>query len=188
MPSSDKHADGQTMKRIMFIYGGISGAVVIGSMILGLALAGEEGGVGSAQWMGYLIMIIALSLIFVGIKRYRDQNLGGVIRFGTAMLLGLGITLVASVIYVAVWEVYLSVTDYAFIDDYARSALANKEAAGLAGAALEAEVASMETFKAQYANPLRRLPMTFLEIAPVGLLVTLISAALLKNDRFAPAS
>lgn len=172
------------MKRIILVFGAISGVVAIGSMILSLALAGD--GTGSV-WLGYLVMIVALSLIFLGIKRYRDQELGGVIRFGTAMLLGLGITLVASLIYVAVWEVNLAMTDYAFIEDYAQSVLANKEAEGLAGAALEAEVASMETFKTRYANPLFRMPMTFLEIFPVGLIISLISAGLLKNDKFAPA-
>ena len=176
------------MKRVIFVYGTISGVVIITSMILGFALDGDGTGAGSSQWLGYLIMLVALSLIFFGIKRHRDQELGGVIRFGTAALLGLGITLVASVIYVGVWEAYLSMTDYAFIGDYTRSVLASKEAEGLTGAALEAEIASMETFEARYANPLFRLPMTFLEIFPVGLLVTLISAGLLKNDRFVPAA
>ncbi len=45
----------------------------------------------------------------------------------------------------------------------------------------------METFKAQYANPLFRLPMTFIEIFPVGVLVSLISAAILRNPRVLPA-
>ena len=40
-------------------------------------------------------MIVALSVIFLGVKRYRDQELGGVIRFGTAFMLGLGIAAVA---------------------------------------------------------------------------------------------
>ncbi len=173
------------MKRIIFPYGAIAGAVIIGSMILTFALGG--GMSGSSVWLGYLFMIVALSLIFLGVKRYRDQELGGVIRFGTAFLLGLGISLVASVIYVVVWEVYLSVTDYAFIHDYTQSVLAAKEAEGLAGAALEAEVASMETLTSRYANPVFRLPMTFLEIFPVGLLITLVSAGLLRNEKFARA-
>jgi hypothetical protein len=38
-----------------------------------------------------------------------------------------------------------------------------------------------------YRNPLIRMPMTFLEIFPVGLLISLISAAVLKNPRVLPA-
>ena len=93
------------------------------------------------------------------------------IRFGTGVLLGLGITLVASVIYVAAWEVYLAMTDYAFIDDYAQSMLSSEEAADAAR---------------RYANPAFRLPVTFLEIFPVGLLITLASAGLLKRGATAP--
>ncbi len=158
------------MKPIIFLYGALAGTVIISTSILTIALAGETHLAG-AQWLGYLVMIVALSLIFVGIKRYRDQELGGVIRFGTGVLLGLGITLVASVIYVAAWEVYLAMTDYAFIDDYAQSMLSSEEAADAAR---------------RYANPAFRLPVTFLEIFPVGLLVTLASAGLLKRGATAP--
>ena len=103
-------------------------------------------------------------------------------------MLGLGITLVASVIYVAVWEVNLSLTDYAFIEVYTQSVIADKQAAGVSGADLEAVVAEMAKMKEQYANPIFRLPMTFLEIFPVGLLITLLAAAVLRSSRFMPAT
>jgi Protein of unknown function (DUF4199) len=173
------------MRRIILTHGILAGAVIIGSMIL--VLQADMGHGAGGAWLGYLIMLVALSLIFIGIKRYRDRELGGVIKFGTAALLGLGITLVASVIYVAVWETYESLTDYAFIEQYTQSVLAAKEAKGLSGSALEAEAAKLELLKTQYANPLFRLPMTFLEIFPVGLLITLVAAALLRNSRFLPA-
>ena len=44
----------------------------------------------------------------------------------------------------------------------------------------------MEVFKTMYANPLLRLPMTFVEIFPVGVLVSLVTAGLLRNSRFLP--
>jgi hypothetical protein len=47
--------------------------------------------------------------------------------------------------------------------------------------------AEMDAFRVQYANPLFRLPMTFAEIFPVGVLVSLISAAILRNPRVLPA-
>lgn len=174
------------MQRIIFVYGIIAGLVVIGSVMLGLALSGGEETLHAQEWLGYLIMLIALSMIFTGIKRYRDQQLGGVIRFGTAMLLGLGIAAVAGIVYVAVWEIYLAMTDYAFIDDYTQGVIAAKEAEGVSGVELQAVIESMESMKSQYANPLFRLPMTFLEIFPVGILITLISAAILRNPRALP--
>jgi hypothetical protein len=170
------------MQRIILTYGAIAGFIVIGSAILGLALSGGEE-VHAEEWLGYLIMLIALSLIFLGIKRYRDEHLGGVIRFGTATLVGLGIAAVAGVIYVAVWEAYLAMTDYAFMEQYTRGVIEAKQAEGVTGDELQAVADNMESMKRQYANPLFRLPMTFLEIFPVGLLITLISAAILRNRK-----
>lgn len=175
------------MQRIILPYGGCAGVIIIGSMILGFVLGADEGALEAFEWVGYLIMIVALSLIFVGIKRYRDRELGGVIRFGTAAKVGLGITLVASAIYVVAWEANLAVTDYAFIDDYTASVVEARQADGVTGTALEAVVAEMEDMKRRYANPLYRVPITFLEIFPVGLLITLVSAGLLRNSAILPA-
>lgn len=174
------------MQRIILTYGIIAGLVVIASVILGLLLTGDAPHI--SVWLGYLIMLIALSSIFVAIKRYRDVELGGVIRFGTATLVGLGIAVVAGIMYVAVWELYLALTDYAFIDAYAEGIVAAKQAEGLRGAELQSVMDAMETLRAQYASPLFRLPMTFLEIFPVGLLITLLSAAVLRNPRVLPAT
>ena len=172
------------MKSTIWLYGGISGAVIIGSMIVTMNLAGP---LADAEWLGYLTMIVALSVIFLAVKRYRYQELGGVIRFGTAFMLGLGIAAVASLVYVILWEVYLSATDYAFIKDYTQSILAAREAEGLSGTALQVVIDSMNELEAQYANPLFRLPMTFLEIFPVGLVVALGAAAVLRNSKVLPA-
>jgi len=174
------------MIRTILTYGLISGLVIIVSVVGTLWASGGDPPHSNAL-VGYLIMLVALSSILVAIKQYRDQTLGGVIRFRTALALGLGIAIVASLAYVAVWEVYLAVTDYRFMDQYIEATLAAKRAAGVTGAAYEKLAADMETMRRQYASLLIRLPMTFLEIFPVGLLITLVSAALLKNPRFLPA-
>lgn len=176
------------MGKAMLVYGVVAGGIIITSMILSLSVSTSDDSMQFLEWVGYLIMIVALSLIFVGIKRYRDQELGGVIKFGTAAKLGIGITLVASLIYVAAWEVNLSLTDYAFIDVYTASIIAEKQAEGVQGDELQATVDAMEDLKVQYGNPAYRLPMTFLEIFPVGLLMSLLAAALLRNSRFMPAT
>ena len=174
------------MTKYILVYGAITGLVVIGSMILGMLSANGEIPA-YAELVGYLIMLIALSVIFVAIKQYRDKELGGVIRFSQAALLGIGISAVAGVAYVIVWEIYLNVSDYVFIHDYAAAILAETKAAGATDAEYAAKVAEMEAMKVDYANPLKRLPMTFIEIFPVGLLVSLIAAAILRNSRVLPA-
>ena len=174
------------MARFSLIFGSISGLLIASTFLLS-ALFQESEARYASEWIGYLIMIVALSAIFIGIKRYRDNELGGVIRFGQAMVLGLGISLVAGFVYVIGWEIHLTMTDHAFIHDYTQGVLESKKAAGVSGDELVALEASMDKMKANYARPFYRMPMTFLEIFPVGLLISLISAALLRNSKILPA-
>lgn len=174
------------MKRIILTYGLISGLVIIIGIIGSIVAGGDEGH--SPMWLGYLIMLVALSAILVGVKQYRDQMLGGVVRFWPALRVGLGIALVAAAAYVVVWEIYLAATDYAFMPKYAAQTLEAKRAAGVSGAQYAKAAAEMDAMVRQYTNPLIRLPMTFAEIFPVGLLVAIVSAGLLRNPRFLPAS
>lgn len=171
------------MYRIMLVYGAIAGMVIIAIMTAGMVL----GSGGGSEVQGYLTMIVVLSLIFVGVKRYRDKNLGGVIKFLPALGVGAGIAAVAAVFYVLSWEVSLQVTDFAFIEAYKETTIASYEAKGLTGEALASKVEKLEAMMASYRNPAYRLPITFVEIFPVGLVVAFISAALLRNPKILPA-
>jgi hypothetical protein len=173
------------MTRIILTYGLISGLVVVLG-IIGTILMPGGGAPHSSVWLGYLIMLVGLSSILVGVKQHRDRALGGVIRFRTALGIGLGIAVIASLAYVAVWEVYLAITHYAFMDQYTAQILAAKRAAGVTGAAYAKAEAEMETMRRNYANPLFRFAEAFAEIFPVGLLIALASAALLRNPKFLP--
>ena len=132
----------------------------------------------------YAVMLVALSMVFVGIKQYRDKALGGVIKFGPALLVGLGISAVAGFVYALSWEICMATMKFDFSAFYAKVVMAQAKAAGADEAKAAADAAS---FTQMYANPLFRFPMTFLEIFPVGILVSLISAGLLQNSRFMPA-
>jgi hypothetical protein len=173
--------------RIILTYGLISGAITILGGIAAITLSGDGQHGGAGAWLGYLVMLVALSSILVGVKQYRDQDLGGGIRFWSAFGLGLGIALAASLAYVVIWEIYLAATHYSFMDKYAASVLAAKRAAGVTGPAYAKVVADMDAMRRNYANPIWRFGETFLEIFPVGLLIALLAAALLRNPRFLPA-
>lgn len=173
------------MSRTILTYGLISGAVIIGGIIITVLIGGDAPH--SNVWLGYLIMLVGLSSILLAIKQHRDKALGGVIKFWPAFLIGLGVAVVASLAYVLIWEVYLALTHYSFMEQYVAATLAQKKAAGVSGEAYAKLAADLEAMKRSYANPLYRLPMTFAEIFPVGLLVALVSAALLRNPRFLPA-
>ena len=174
--------------KYLFVYGALSGLFIILVIMAGLVLIPDGSGFSHSMWFGYLIMLVGMTFIFVGVKRYRDVERGGIIRFLPAFGLGLAIAIVAGIIYVAVWEAYLAATGYKFIDQYIASIVHHHQAAGASAAELASERASLESLRASYADPLFRIPMTFLEIFPVGLLVALVSAALLRNPRLLPAT
>ncbi len=165
------------MRKSILTYGAISGLIIISINTMSMML-----GFGQA-WLGFLVMFIVFSIIVVAVKQFRDQQLGGVITFGKALVLGLGISAIASVVYVLVWEIYLSITDYSFVETYFKSVLEAKNLAGLDELQLAAAVAETEQMKAQYYNPFIRVPMSVLEIFPVGLLISIITAITLRNHK-----
>jgi Protein of unknown function (DUF4199) len=170
-------------------YGAASGVIVIAVIVAGIFYAGGPGGghAFSSMWFGYLVMIIALSMIFLAIREYRNKTLGGVIKFLPAFGMGLFVAAIAAVVYVIAWETFLATTGYPFMENYTARLIEAERSAGTTGAELDAFIAQMERYKADYANPLYRLPMTFIEIFPVGLLIALISAAILRNPKVLPA-
>lgn len=176
------------MKRNILKYGVIAGLVVAAGMWgTLLAFRGEmpHGWLGMA--LGYLSMLVALSAVFVGIKHHRDVDRGGVVGFWPAFGLGLGISAIAAIFYVFAWELAQATVVGDFAGHYAAAAIAQAKAGGADAAALARLTAQMESFRLQYADPLFRLPMTFAEIFPVGVLVSLVSAAVLRSPRGLPA-
>ena len=171
--------------RYALVYGGIAGAIAIS--VLAGSLAFGTPNHGHSVLFGYLVMLAAMTLIFVGVKRYRDVECGGVVRFGRAFLIGLGIAAVAGVIYVVGWEIYERATGWAFMPEYTQSMIERMRADGASPSQIAAQEAKMRSMAELYTNPLIRMPMVFVEIFPVGLLVALISAALLRNPRLLPA-
>jgi len=177
---------GMLMFRKILIYGVVAGLIVgVPLSVIVITMHGHDSRYG--MLIGYTTMLIGLSTVFVAIKRHRDTDLGGVIGFWPALGLGLGISVVAGILYVVSWENAVSITHLDFAGHYAAAMIADKKASGVSAAELAKFTAEMEQFKIQYANPLYRWPMTFIEIFPVGVLVSLVSAGLLCNSRFLPA-
>lgn len=174
------------MGRIILVYGVIAGVTVAVLMRLSMILTPEGGTMGMV--LGFSSMIVALSFVFVGVKKYRDVELGGVIRFWKALGVGFGIALIAGCFYVAAWELYLYLTNYTFMDEYTQVIIDQARAAGKSPAELAKLTTEMDGYKAIYANPFSRMAMTFTEISPIVVLMPLLSAALLRNSRFMPAT
>lgn len=176
------------MKKIIFVYGIIAGAINIGVALLLTNVLGDEMAHANTEWLGYLVMIIALTMIFVGIKQFRDKHLGGVIKFGKAFLVGLYIALVASAIYVGSWEVYIQTSGEDWIESYQTSLIEDMREQGATEEEISTKKEELEYYADMYENPFSRVLITLSEILPVGLLISLISAALLQKSNFMPDS
>ena len=176
------------MLKSILKYGLIAGVVVGGLLALVTVNFHDQIGFGAVGMaVGYASMLIALSAVFVGIKAHRDRDRGGVIGFWPAFGLGLGISLVASLCYALAWELVLATTKMDFMGAYTEHLLADLRAKGASAAELAATTKEMAEFTAMYANRWLRLGMSMSEILPVGVLVSVISAALLRRPQFLPA-
>jgi hypothetical protein len=163
--------------RTIFIYGFTAGILTLALVGAGISVLGVGRGVEGMIW-GVASMFVGLSPMFVGVRRY-DVARGG-LTFKQAFRFGFAIFLMASLVYVLGWEAYLAATNYSFATEYASQVISAKVAEGATPAELALLEADMTSFRAQYANPLLRLPMTFMEIAPVGLIMSLLVAVTMR--------
>src|SRR5260221_7975190 len=171
------------MKKTVLIYGVIAGLIST-SLFIGLMLLGKAGhDFKNGMIYGYTLMILAFSFIFVATKITRDKYNGGVISFGKGFRIGLYITGIASTIYVIVWliDYYFFIPDFA--EKYSAHVLENLKASGASGAEMAKQTAEMAKFSEMYKNPFFNALITYSEIVPVGLIVSLISALALKRKR-----
>lgn len=170
------------MKQIVLKFGLIAGLILAAMLAVSVPL--HRSGVidfDSGEIIGYTSMVLAFLLIFFGIRSYRDNLEDGSITFGKGFQIGILITLVAAVIYVATWEIiyYGFATD--FMDQYAAHVVANMRADGSTEAAIAEKTEELAKFAKLYENPLFNAAITFMEVFPVGLIVTLVSAAILRK-------
>jgi hypothetical protein len=174
------------MLRTIVIYGVTGGIIVAVPMLVSMLVTPAGAIPDNAALYGYLSMLLAFTMVFVGIKHYRDKALGGVIRFLPALAVGLGISAVASLFWVVGWEITLA-TGFDFGGAYMDSVVTAAQGRGATAAEIERIREETAEALAMYANPVTRLPVTFMEMFPIGVLISLLSAALLRNSRFLPA-
>jgi hypothetical protein len=126
-------------------------------------------------------MVASFMLIYFGIRSYRDNNLAGQISFGRAFACGILITLITTACYVTMWEIlYFNFMPH-FMDSYFAAQIHKVQSAGLDSATTAAQVAAIQHSQQLYQNPLVNIAYTFIEPVPVGLIITLVSAAILRR-------
>jgi hypothetical protein len=168
------------MKKTVLTFGLIAG-LMMSVLMGGSLLLADKIGSGHSMALGYTIMVASFLLIYFGIRSYRDNTLTGQISFGRAFACGILITLVTTFCYVAMWEVlYLNFMPH-FMDGYFAAQIHKVQSSGLDAATTAARVAAIQRSAQLYQNPLVNMAYTFIEPFPVGLIITLISAAVLRR-------
>ena len=169
------------MKKIVIVNGIVAGLIVAAMFLITMELYHNQGNYDGGMLIGYASMLLAFSLIFVAIIRFRDKYNNGIISFGKAFRIGLYITLIASTIYVVAWliDYYVFIPDFA--DKYAAHMLEKLKSSGASTAEIASTTKQMDSFKEMYKNPVLVVLFTYIEILPVGLLLSLIAALVLKR-------
>jgi hypothetical protein len=175
------------MKKTVLTFGLISGAVAALLMFSTLPFM-HRIGFDRGAIVGYTGIVVSLLLVPFGIRSYRENVGGGNITFGRAFAVGILITVISGICYVVAWEIvyYNFLPD--FMEKYTAYMVEKARASGANQQAIEATLLQMKNMKAMLDNPLINAAMAFIEPFPVGLIITLVSAAILRkkprsNDR-----
>jgi hypothetical protein len=169
------------MKKTVLTFGLIAGVMISVLMDGSLLIANKIGSGHNSMLIGYTMMVASFLLVYFGIRSYRDNNLAGQISFGRAFACGILITLITIAFYVASWEViYFNFIPH-FMDSYWAAQIHRVQSLGLDPATTAAKVAEIQHTQQLYQNPFVNMAYTFIEPLPVGLIITLISAAVLRR-------
>ena len=171
------------MKKIIIICGSIAGLIVTSWMLASISgcISSDFEGSVNGMLLGYSSMVIAFSMIFVGVKNYRDKYNSRTISFGKALKIGLLITLVASTIYVIVWQIdyYFFIPD--FYEKYSAHIIRDMKAHGATQAQILQQMALNKSNCEMYRNPSFNAMFTYIEFLPVGIIMSLLAALILKR-------
>ena len=168
------------MKKTILTFGLISGAISSLMMVATVPFM-DRIGFDHGYVLGYTTIILSLLLVFFGVRSYRDNVAKGQITFGKAFLVGLAITVISCLFYVATWEIIYFNFMPDFMDKYGVHVIQKMQASGATAAAIQQQTEQIDRLKVLYKNPFINMAMTFIEPFPVGLVITLLSAAILRK-------
>jgi uncharacterized protein DUF4199 len=171
------------LKKTVLTFGLISGVIV--AVLMGInTFFADRIGFDRAVFAGYTAMLVAFLLVFFGIKSYRDNVGNGEISFGRAFTVGILITLICCAFYVVSWEILYYTVLHDFPEKYGQYVMEKERASGATAEQMAAKLEEVKQMKALLDNPLSASALIFIsEPLPVGLIMTLISAAILRKRR-----
>ena len=170
------------MKRIVLTFGFISGGMLAAFMLATVPFA-DKIGFDKGMYIGYTSMLLSFLLVFFGIRSYRENIGGGEISFLRAFSVGILITAISCVCYVVTWEIIYFKLMPGFAEKYTNYMCEQLKASGASVQVIEAKRQEMQHFTELYSNPFINAAITFLEPLPIGFLITLVSALILRRKQ-----
>jgi hypothetical protein len=168
------------MKKTIVTFGLISGVVSSLMMAATVPFAGKIS-FDKGLIVGYRGLCCRFCWYFLASGRIGINYGNGQITFSKAFAVGIAITVISCVCYVVTWEIIYFNFLPDFMDKYGAHMIEKAKASGASAAAVQAQVEQAKRYKEIYDNPLTNAAMTFIEPFPVGLVITLISAAVLRK-------
>ena len=168
------------MKKTVLTFGLISGAIISVLMLATLPFA-HQIGFSRALIVGYTNIVLSFLLVFFGIRSYRENVGHGRISFGRALSVGLLIMLISCAFYVITWEIMYFFFMPGFLEEYSAYMVENLRTSGASVEQINQQVQQMKKFQVLYSNPFINAAFTLLEPLPVGLVMTFISALILRK-------
>jgi hypothetical protein len=173
------------MKKTVLTFGLISGAMSAATMLATVPFA-DKIGWEKGEILGYTVIVLSALLVFFGVRSYRENVGGGRLTFGRGFAVGILITLISSACYVGTWEIVYYKLMPDFTEKYTAHMVERAKASGASQQKIDETVQQGKQFKQMYDNPAVNVALTFTEVFPIGLVVTLVSAGILRKKVRAP--
>lgn len=157
------------MKNLSIRYGVYGAFVMLATFITTQLVFGTSIPYHTMEVIGYLSILLSLSFVFFGIRAYRDEKNCGQITFGKALRVGMAITCFPS-IAIGLYIIWLFTFRSKEFMEYAMKSMD------------EAGRQQMQEHMVLYGNPFFQGLVMFLTVFIIGLVISIISALLLKRQ------
>jgi len=171
------------MRKTVITYGLISGAIIAIMMIIGIGLFAKKSNFEGSMVVGYITMILAFLVIYPGMASYRDNIGGGTIKYGRALSIGLLITVISSICYVITWVIIYHTVFPDFMEKYAAYIINKMKEKGASATAIDKQMTELKHYKDMYKNPVTMCLLTFIEPLPVGIIISVIAAFIVRMKK-----
>ncbi len=171
------------MRNNILKYGLISGCIVVLIPLIGTWVMGTEPETFKmGEIIGYSTMILSMLIIFLAVNEYKKSIPEHRLTFLDITKIGLGISIIAGVMFGLYNVIYVLYIDPDFMDKYFSYYIHNIQNSGQSEDIINQQIKQLEQDKAMFMSPTFNFFMMFLSVFIIGLIVTLISG-LAQSDK-----